>query len=60
VSYNKVVSLVGEPTSEMADSNIAGIRTTVYMWEVSDSLGANFHVMFHNDKVVMKAQAGLK
>ena len=70
MSYNEVVAIVGKPTAEMADSEIPGvsstfidipsIRTTAYMWEVSDSLGANFHVMFQNDKVVMKAQTGLK
>lgn len=70
MSYAQVVALVGKPTSEMADSEMPGIesefvdlpsiRTTVYMWEVKDSLGANFNVTFQNDKVVMKAQAGLK
>lgn len=70
MSYDEVVAIVGSPTAELADSeiqgisnkhvSIPGIRTTVYMWQVDDSLGANFNITFQNGKVVVKAQFGLK
>ena len=60
MTYEEVVGLVGEPTETSSDSEIADIRTTMYTWQVKDSLGANFNVMIQNGQVVNKAQFGLK
>lgn len=59
MSYNKVVSILGQPTEELSSSEMMGITTVMYMWE-GNSLGGNMNVMFQNKKVVSKAQFGLK
>ena len=60
MTYEEVVGIVGEPTETTSDSEVAGIRTTLYTWRVDDSFGANFNVMFQGGVVVNKAQFGLR
>lgn len=60
MTYAEVVSIVGSPSETSADSEIAGTRTAIYTWHVSDSIGANFSVTVQDEKVIMKAQAGLR
>ncbi|QHI73663.1 DUF3862 domain-containing protein [Aminipila terrae] len=57
-SYTDVVALLGEDGSETSSSEIAGIKTVIYTW--SGSGIANMNVTIQNDKVVSKAQLGLK
>jgi len=60
MSFEDVVSIVGEPTEMQSDSEVTGIQTTMYSWNVNDSFGANFNVMIQDGKVISKAQFGLK
>jgi hypothetical protein len=66
MNYDDVVALVGKPTRKMKDSvnievaSVPGSRTEIYRWEVKDSAGAYFEVMFHDDEVLAKNQSGLK
>lgn len=59
MSYAQVVAILGKPGSEMSSNEIAGTRTVMYQWEGS-SFGANMNAMFQNDKMMQKAQFGLK
>lgn len=49
--------LVG-PGELLSESSVGDIHTVMYQWKNSD--GSNFNVMLQNDRVVMKAQYGLK
>ncbi|TWG90352.1 uncharacterized protein DUF3862 [Mesorhizobium sp. J18] len=59
MSYAEAVQILGCDGEEMSSSEIAGIKTVMLMWE-GESLGANMNAMFQNDKLVSKAQFGLK
>lgn len=43
----------------MSSSEMAGYKTVMLMW-TGTSMGANMNAMFQNDKLVSKAQFGLK
>ncbi|MDR3111001.1 MAG: GYF domain-containing protein [Planctomycetaceae bacterium] len=66
MNYDDVVVLVGEPSRKMKDSHnievasVPGSRTEIYRWEVKDSAGAYFEVLFHDNEVLAKNQTGLK
>jgi hypothetical protein len=60
MSYVEVVDILGPPDEELSQSEIAGYVTVMYMWEGSGGLGANLNIMFQNDRVVNKAQFGLR
>ncbi len=60
MSYKEVVDIIGSEGEEVSSNNIAGYSTVAYSWEGHGSVGANANVMFQNDKLVSKAQAGLK
>ncbi|PZR93582.1 MAG: hypothetical protein DI537_10235 [Stutzerimonas stutzeri] len=63
MSYKQVVSLLGCDGEEISSSEMAGHKTVMYMWVgsgVSSLSGANMNAMFQNDKLVSKAQFGLK
>lgn len=59
MSYSDAVSILGCPGEEMSSTDMAGYSTVMYMWEGS-SMGANMNAMFQNDKMVSKAQFGLR
>lgn len=58
----QVEEIIGGPGELLSDVNVAGQHDQVYMWDGSNAsgLGANANVTFANDKVVSKAQFGLK
>jgi len=58
MSYQQVVNIIGEPGKELSRSDIAGYTTVMYSW--SNSGGSNMNAMFQNDKLVNKAQFGLR
>jgi hypothetical protein len=65
MSYSQVVSIIGEEGSESSSGTMPGvpgvmesITTKMYTWQNSD--GSNMNAMFQNDKLMNKAQFGLK
>lgn len=65
MSYSEVVNIIGTPGTEMSRSDMPGIKnvmkeitTIMYMWRNSD--GTNMNAMFQNDKLISKAQFGLR
>jgi len=58
MSYSDVVSILGSPGQEVSRSSIAGTQTVMYSWEAGSF--ANMNAMFQNDRVISKAQLGLK
>lgn len=59
MSYADAVAILGEPTQELSRNNLAGMVTVMYMWK-GTTLGANMNAMFQDDKMVQRAQFGLK
>lgn len=58
MSYQEVASIIGDPGQEMSRSDIAGYNTVMYSW--SNKNGSNMNAMFQNDKLINKAQIGLR
>ena len=58
MSYREVVALIGWEGEELSRSELAGYITVMYAWK--NPTGSNMNVMFQNDKVVSKAQFGLR
>lgn len=58
MSYEQAVSIIGCEGSEMSRSEMAGYVTIMYGW--SGGFMANMNAMFQNNKLVTKAQLGLK
>ena len=65
MSYAEVVRIIGSDGEEMASSKVEGvpgvipsISTKMYSWQ--NSGGSNMNAMFQNDKLITKAQFGLK
>jgi len=65
MSYSEVASIIGSEGAEESSSKIEGvpgvmesISTKMYAWQNSD--GSNMNAIFQNDKLVQKAQFGLK
>ncbi len=65
MSYKKVVSIIGTDGEEMSKNKIDGIpkvmdsvETVMYQWVNSN--GSNMNAIFQNDKLIQKAQFGLK
>lgn len=47
----------------MSSTEMAGFKTIMYMWVgsgVSGMMGGNMNAMFQNDRMMSKAQMGLK
>jgi hypothetical protein len=64
MSYEQVKNLIGEPGMELASTTMPEVEgvmekvdTKIIGWQNLD--GSNANVTFQNDKVIMKAQAGL-
>ncbi len=65
MSYSQVVSIVGAEGEELSRNKMPGVRgvmasveTIMYQW--MNSNGSNMNAMFQNDKLMQKAQFGLK
>ena len=65
MSYRQVVAIIGAEGQEIARSKIDGIpgvmaatETIMYQWVNSD--GGNMNAMFQNDRLMQKAQFGLR
>lgn len=59
MSYADVAAILGKSGTEMSSNEIAGTRTVMYQWDGTSS-GANMNAMFQNDRMIQKAQFGLK
>ena len=65
MSYRKVVSIIGSEGEESSRNKIDGVpgvmssvETVMYQWVNGN--GSNMNAMFQNDKLIQKAQFGLK
>lgn len=65
MSYQQVVQIIGKAGEEISRSHIAGVPgvmesvdTVFYQWV--NPGGSNMNAMFQNDKLIQKAQIGLK
>ena len=65
ISYHEAVRIIGEEGEEVSRNKLDGIpgvmgsvETVMYRWQNSD--GGNMNAMFQNDKLIQKAQFGLK
>lgn len=58
MSYEEVVKIIGFEGEEMSQNEMGGIKTVMYMWQNPD--GSNMNAMFQDNKLVQKAQFGLK
>jgi hypothetical protein len=58
MTYARVCQILGKGGTELSRNKIAGYETVMYQWE-GDGL-ANMNAIFQNDKLVQKAQFGLK
>lgn len=58
MSYDEVVSIIGEAGTSISESELADIKTEIYEWESHDGWG-NANITFQNEKVVNKAQFGV-
>jgi hypothetical protein len=59
MSYADAVRIIGKEGTEQSRSSMAGYVTVLYMWQSSDGL-SNMNAMFQNDKLITRAQFGLK
>jgi hypothetical protein len=59
MSYGQAVNVLGSSGTEISRSNVAGFLTVMYQWEGTHS-GGNMNALFQNDRLVSKAQAGLR
>ncbi|SIO36902.1 hypothetical protein SAMN05444722_1712 [Rhodovulum sp. ES.010] len=59
MSYAEAVAVLGCDGVVMSHMDMAGIVTTMFMWE-GRGFGANMNAMFQNDALVSKAQFGLR
>lgn len=57
MSKGEVFGILGYEYEVMSENELAGIHTEMLMWK--QGFG-NCNVMFQNDKVIQKAQFGLK
>jgi hypothetical protein len=58
MSYHQAVEILGTEGVEVSSNELAGTKTVMYQWEAG--VGANVNAMFQNDKLMQKAQFGLK
>lgn len=58
MSYRDAVTILGSEGTEMSRNELAGTVTVMYQWTGTGI--ANMNAMFQNDKLVSKAQFGLK
>lgn len=59
MTYEKASEILGSPGEELSSSDVAGTRTVMVAWKANNGF-ANMNAMFQNDRLVMKAQLGLR
>lgn len=59
MSYEEVVKILGSEGETLSSSELAGYKTVMYQWKGA-SIMSNMNATFQNDKMVSKAQFGLK
>lgn len=59
MTYAEVKDIIGSDGTLMSDTDLGGIKSTMYMWRSSDGIGTAT-IMFQNDAVVSGSQVGLK
>jgi hypothetical protein len=60
MTVNEVYAILGEPAETLSENEIGGTKTKMVQWTQSGLMGGNMNVMFQDDKVIQKAQFGLK
>jgi phage FluMu protein Com len=60
ISYEQATRLLGSSGSELSRVGSGSLETVMYSWSGQGSRGANMTAMFQNDRLVAKAQAGLR
>lgn len=63
MTYKQVTAILGCEGEEISSTEMAGFKTVMYMWTgsgLAGMSGANMNAMFQNNKLVSKAQMGLK
>lgn len=58
MSYRQVREIIGEAGEELSRNTMVGVTTVMYSWSNAD--GSNMNAMFQDDKLVSKAQFGLR
>ncbi len=58
MSYAQVTVIIGAAGQEMGRSDLAGYTTVIYGW--SNPGGSNMNATFQNERLVNKAQSGLR
>lgn len=58
MTYDEVTEIIGKPGQELSRSYVAGYDTVMYQWVNGD--GSNMNALFQNDRLVQKAQFGLR
>jgi len=58
MSYTDVTRVIGSAGEEMSRSELGNIDTVMYSWKNRD--GSNMNAMFQNDRLIQKAQFGLR
>ena len=59
MSYKEVVEILGKEGKELSNNEVGGIKTVVYQWE-AEGAGSNMNATFQKDKLLSKAQFGLR
>ena len=59
ISYHDAVAILGADGTELSSNEIGGTKTVMYQWP-GQGRGANMNATFQNDKLVSKAQFGLR
>lgn len=60
MTYDEAVKIIGGGGTLSSESEVAGIKTSMYTWDGEGDFGANANAMFQDGKLVQKAQFGLK
>jgi len=58
MTYTQVRMIIGSAGEEISRSDIAGYTTIMYVWKNWN--GSNMNAMFQNERLVNKAQFGLR
>ena len=58
ITYREAVKVLGKAGTEISRSSIGGHLTVMYQWQNNNF--SNMNAMFQNDKLITKAQFGLK
>lgn len=59
MTYDEVKEIIGSEGTLMTETNVGGVKSSMYMWRAEDGIGTA-SIMFQNDVVVSGSQTGLK